>query len=264
MSWKSSDVQTGIPAWHTVQLLCTCLQMLENIEDCFKTNQHEKTNCQHTQKKISSRREACSKSYLFVSTHPCACLPALMHQMLATTTYHWCCNERWLQVCLVLHPSGNPCQVQWLHQSTTSMQGSSSFFSSYWRKHQAKPNSLVSPLLGLFIHTEMPLVSFTTLLFGGDICLGEDTKPGHAILRNIKMIPILWWKHCFAQVGTGVVPPFPPLDQKQLLRAISPYAVRSHTFHELQRCKCPSMLQKWTAEKTKEIYFLTQSYIILQ
>ena len=196
-------------------------------------------------------------------------------------------------MCLVFHSPDNPCQDQWLHQSPTSMQGSSSLHSSWWRKHQAETNLLGlsfarsihphwNPIGFIYLVFYWPLLdqhqktSFVsillvpsgssashqqskspTLLFGGEVWLGEDmeSRPHnsqkHKDDSNTALQWKLWRKHCFAQVGTAVVPTFPPLDQDLFLRAISLYTVgrvRSHALHELQRWKCPFLLQKCTAE----------------
>lgn len=90
--------------------------------------------------KISSREEACSKSHLFVSAHPRAGPPALVHQPGATVSCPWCCNQWWLQMHRVLRSPGNLCQGA--APNPTSVQGSSSVHSPWWRKDQAEPKPL--------------------------------------------------------------------------------------------------------------------------
>lgn len=127
---------------------------------------------------------------------------------------------------------------------------------------QHQKTSFVSILLvasGSFLPATSSLKALLFCL-GGIFAWAKTWKTGHTILKhkddsNTGLQWKLWWKHHFAQVGTAVVPTFPPLDQEQFLRAISLYAVgrvRSHTFHKLQRWKVSFTVAKVNCRTDQE------------
>lgn len=123
--------------WQTAQLLCTCLQMLESMEDCSKTDRRVKNQpLTHKWRLLAER--VCAVKATCLSAH----IP-VHHSCFGTPARGLPLVLEWTVAPDAPSPpqSRPPLPRAVAAPDPTPVQGSGSVHPSWWRKHQAEPKS---------------------------------------------------------------------------------------------------------------------------